>query len=146
MKVSADHGLVHVAESSSVNSYRSVFGPASVKRSISFVPAVPPRKLVPGAVKFVVSTTSVLPSQRPRESPSQFRTLDGRCGRPSRGMMRASLFDCMISTAYPGARKIYASAVTPAAPAAESDPGLPPRVIGPALFPVIQRVYPFASV
>jgi hypothetical protein len=35
-------------------------------------------------VKFVVSTTSVLPSQRPRESPSHERIAGGRCGRPSR--------------------------------------------------------------
>ena len=40
--------------------------------------------------KLVVSTTSVFPSQRPRESPLHCRTPWGRCGRPSRGMTRVS--------------------------------------------------------
>ena len=41
-------------------------------------------------LKFVVSTISVLPSQRPREVPIHWRTLLCGCGRPSSGMMRTS--------------------------------------------------------
>ena len=40
--------------------------------------------------KLVVSTTSVSPSQRPRESPSKSRTVGGSGGRSSSGMIRAS--------------------------------------------------------
>ena len=38
--------------------------------------------------KFVTSTTSVLPSHRPRESPHHWRTFDGRCGRSVIGITR----------------------------------------------------------
>src|SRR5215208_496052 len=89
---SADHGRVHVRGSSSVYSYLIVVGLTSVKRSVIFRFSVDPWKLAAGvlSLKFVVSTTSVLPSQRPRESPSQPRTLDGGCGRPFSGMIRTS--------------------------------------------------------
>ena len=40
------------------------------------------------SVKFVVSTTSVLPSQRPRESPWSKRSFGPTCGLPSSGMIR----------------------------------------------------------
>ena len=40
----------------------------------------------PFPLKLVVSTTSVSPSQRPRESPSHDLRLASRCGRPSRGI------------------------------------------------------------
>ena len=46
------------------------------------------------SVKFVESTTSVLPSQCPRESPFHRRKLGSRCGRPSKAM---SLTSCMLS-------------------------------------------------
>ena len=42
------------------------------------------------SLKFVTSTTSVFPSQRPRESPIHWRILESRCGRPSIGITRAS--------------------------------------------------------
>ena len=54
------------------------------------------------SVKFFVSTTSVSPSQRPRESPTHWRTFGGRCVRPSRGMMRALWTISLSSTTYPG--------------------------------------------
>src|SRR5258708_23334632 len=60
--------FVHVDGSSTVNSYRSVFSPARVKRSIRCVFALEPSRLV-SRLKLTVSTTSVLPSQCPRESP-----------------------------------------------------------------------------
>ena len=42
------------------------------------------------SARFVVSTTSVFPSQWPRASPSHWRTFAFRWGRPSIGMMRTS--------------------------------------------------------
>ena len=51
-------------------------------------------KLAVSALKFAVSTTSVSPSQRPRELPSHWRRSSGSGARPSRGTMRAS---CTIS-------------------------------------------------
>ena len=121
-------GFVHVAGSVTVNSYLSVFGSASVKRSTRRMPAVDPCHLV-SSVKLVVSTTSVLPSQWPRASPKYCRTFDGRCGRPSRGMMRTSLFDSWIHITYPGICTICDSVVTP------------PGTLGAASTPNRQRVY-----
>ena len=72
-----------------------------VKRSTSFMFFVAywnvePR---PSSVKFVVSTTSVWPSQWPRESPSHWRTVDGRCGLLLIGMIRVScICSCTIET------------------------------------------------
>ena len=51
-------------------------------------------KLAVLAVKLVVSTTRVSPSQRPRELPSHWRRSSGSGARPSRGTMRES---CTIS-------------------------------------------------
>src|SRR5678816_735627 len=61
-----------------------------------------PRLVIAGfPLKFVVSTTSVLPSQRPRDSPRYCLIVPSSGGRPFVGMMRAS---CAISrrmTTYP---------------------------------------------
>ena len=72
-------------------------GPTRVKRSTIFsaslcgIPLMRPDAALVAiqfrSLKFVVSTTSVSPSQRPRESPSTRRTVGGRCGRPSSGMI-----------------------------------------------------------
>src|SRR6476619_860467 len=101
MNVSTDHGRVHVRGSSSVYSYLIVVGFTSVKRSVIFRSSVDPWKLVAGvlSLKFVVCTTSVLPSQWPREMPIHPRTFDGGIGRPSNGMIRTSEFDCVMITA-----------------------------------------------
>src|SRR5204862_7111134 len=64
----AVHGLVSVVGSETVNSYLIVSRPTRVKRSTSFVVALEPGALV-SRLKLTVSTTSVSPSQRPRESP-----------------------------------------------------------------------------
>src|SRR5687767_3718102 len=91
----ADQGLVHVFGSVSVYWYRIVLGAIrsmrSMMRRLSLVPYI----FGAGALslKFVVSTTSVFPSHRPRASPNQCRMLEGTCGRLSSGMMRTSLFD-----------------------------------------------------
>ena len=66
----AVHGRVHVVSSATVNSYWSRSGLTRVKRSTRCRFSWAPRKLLFGE-KFVVSTTSVSPSQCPRESPSQ---------------------------------------------------------------------------
>ena len=51
------------------------------------------------SVKFVVSTTSVLPSQWPRESPSHWRTVDGRCAPVPIGIIRVScICSCRMAT------------------------------------------------
>ena len=60
-----------------------------VKRSVRIMFGPEPLKLVCG-VKFVVSTTSESPSQRPRESPFQRRTLLGRWSPSSVGITRWS--------------------------------------------------------
>ena len=60
-----------------------------LNRSTSFMFGLDPRKFVL-SVKFVVVTTSVLPSQRPRESPIHWRMAGDAWGRPSSGMMRTS--------------------------------------------------------
>src|SRR5947208_14480112 len=125
---SADHGRVHVVGSSTVNSYLSVFGSVIDRRSIRCMLVVDPRHSRPGS-KLVVSITSVWPSQWPTESPSHLRTVEGRCGRPSVGTIRTSLFDCMIRITYPGVCWIWDSASW-----------LPGSLGGP-WFPVTHRSY-----
>src|SRR5437879_4756985 len=98
----ADQGFVHVVGSSIVNLYSIVAASRRVKRSVIFkVLALAPWKVAPGR-KLVVSTTSVLPSQWPRESPCHRRMFCERCGRPSNGMMRTSLFHSYSTMTYPG--------------------------------------------
>src|SRR5487761_1046196 len=88
----ADHGLVQVVGSSMVNLYSIVFASRRVKRSVIFkVVGSAFWKVAPG-LKLVVSTTSVRPSQWPLESPCHRWMFSERCGLPSRGMMRISLF------------------------------------------------------
>src|SRR6266576_3023152 len=101
MNTSADHGRVHVWGSSIVYAYLIVVGLTSVNRSVIFRFSVDPWKLVAGvlSLKFLVSTTSVLPSQCPREMPSHVRTLAGGNGRPSNGMIRTSDPDCVMIAA-----------------------------------------------
>ena len=67
-----------VAGSSTVNRYSSVLASIRVNRSTTCSCSVEPRNRVL-SVKFVVSTTSVSPSQRPTESPIHLRTFAGRC-------------------------------------------------------------------
>ena len=85
-------GAVHAVGSSTVTSYWSVLGPTRVKRSIVWRFSAEPLKSlkVLFGEKFVVSTTSVSPSQWPRESPCHWRTLSEKCGLPSRGITRTS--------------------------------------------------------
>src|SRR5216684_5423026 len=83
----AVHGFVHVVGSSIVTLYSIVCGPVRVQRSIRCSLSVDPRKFVL-PLKLVTSTTRVLPSQWPRESPHQSRIDEGRCGLPSTGMLR----------------------------------------------------------
>src|SRR5262245_19577842 len=127
-----------------VYSYLIVVGFTSVNRSVIFRYSVDPWKLVAGvlSLKFVVWTTSVFPSQWPREIPSHAWTFGGGIGRPSSGMIRTSEFDCVMIAAYPGDCRIWISAVTPASlPVVFTGSGFPPRTNGPpAAFPVMQRV------
>src|SRR5262245_49032456 len=93
------NGLVNVDGSFTVNSYCSVLASTRVKRSTRrrfsadpySLPEAPMRALNAATLdeKFLLSTTSVLPSQRPRESPSHVSMVDGRCGRLSIGIIRA---------------------------------------------------------
>ncbi len=81
----ADQGFVHVVGSSIVNLYSIILESRRVKRSVMRkVLGLAPRKVAPGR-KLVVCTTSVLPSQCPRESPCHRWTFCERCGRPSKG-------------------------------------------------------------
>src|SRR5258705_6577677 len=144
MKASADHGRVHVFGSSTVYSYLIVVALTSVNRSVIFRFSVDLWKLVAGvlSLKFAVWTTSVLPSQCPREMPSHARTVDGGSGRPSNGTIRTSEPDCVMIEAYPGDCRIWISAVTPASlPVVFTGSGFPPRTSGPpAALPVMHRV------
>src|SRR5687768_6672634 len=71
----AVHGCVQVDGSSTVYLYSIVFSSIRVKRSVSFtVAGLEPAGAAP-ARKFVLSMTSVFPSQRPRGSPFQGRML-----------------------------------------------------------------------
>src|SRR5215510_936304 len=83
----AVHGRTHTVGSSTVTAYSSVVGPVRVQRSTTCRFSRDPWKSV-FALKFVTSTTSVLPSQRPRESPHHCRTCDGRWGRSVIGIVR----------------------------------------------------------
>src|SRR4030095_8763185 len=78
MGTSALHDLVQTDGSLTVNRYMSALSSIRVKRSIScrFLSINPgnPNVAVPLSVRFFVSTTSVSPSQRPRESPVQDRS------------------------------------------------------------------------
>ena len=80
------HGLVQVVASSIVTAYSIVFASRRVQRSTRCKFSREPPKSVFG-VKFVTSTTSVWPSQWPRESPHH-RLCAGRCGLPSTGDTR----------------------------------------------------------
>src|SRR5580698_108493 len=86
--ICAVQGLVNAVGSSTVNSYSNVSGEVRVKRSVKCKFRSDPRKEY-SSEKFVVSTTSVLPSQCPRESPIHWRILLATWGLPSSGMMRA---------------------------------------------------------
>src|SRR5262249_3468703 len=77
-------GFVHVAGSSTVNSYISVSASTRVNRSTRCIFGLAFRKF--DTEKLIVSTTSVSPSQRPRESPAHCRMRP--CGRPSSGTIR----------------------------------------------------------
>jgi len=68
------------------------FASTRVKRSTTCRLADEPRNRV-FSEKFVVSTTSVSPSQRPTESPIHFVTLFGRCS----AFMRTTRASCTIS-------------------------------------------------
>src|SRR5262249_46633116 len=81
------HGLVQVVGSSIVTTYSSVSGFRRVQRSTRCRFSRDPWKSVFG-LKFVTSTTRVLLSHRPRESPHHCRTDEGRCGLPSTGITR----------------------------------------------------------
>src|SRR5262245_53678384 len=90
------HGFVHVRGSWTVTEYSSVSTPRRGKRSTSFnaslvglpLPFRPYDPVLP--LKFVVSRTSVGPSQWPRESPMYEWIADDKCGRWSSGTMRVS--------------------------------------------------------
>src|SRR5579862_4268246 len=98
----ADQGLVQVLGSSMVNLYSMVFRSVRAKYSVIFkVFGLAFWKVPPGR-KLVVSTTSVSPSQWPRESPCHRWIFEDMCALPSRGMMRGSLSRSYSITRYPG--------------------------------------------
>src|SRR5882757_1560505 len=72
----AVQGRVHTVGSSTVTAYSSVSDPVRVHRSTTCRFSRDPMKLV-FRLKFVTSTTRVLPSQRPRESPYHWRNRIG---------------------------------------------------------------------
>src|SRR5438105_12980935 len=90
------HVFVHVVGSSIVTAYSSVFASTRVQRSIRCRFSRAPRKLLFGE-KFVTSTTSVLPSHRPRESPHHWRIGLGKCGVPFITMLRCHPCPCDVS-------------------------------------------------
>ena len=67
----AVHGFVQVERSVAVNTYPRVSAETRVNRSTRCRSVDEPRRLL-NVEKFVVSTTSVSPSQRPLESPSSW--------------------------------------------------------------------------
>ena len=88
------NGRVNVAGSFTVNSYISVFASTrrnrSVRLSVAPVPkavVTPAAKLAVLSVKLVVVTTSVSPSQRPRDIPAHWRGPAGGVERRSIGMI-----------------------------------------------------------
>src|SRR3954464_10874463 len=96
------HGFVHTVGSSIVTAYSRVFASSRVHRAVRCrfsrapTPAMPRGKLLFGE-KFVTSTTSVLPSHLPRESPHHWRTFDGRCGLPFITMLRCQPCPWLVS-------------------------------------------------
>src|SRR6185503_2189222 len=83
----AVHDLVHVIGSSIVTAYSILSASRRVHRSTRCRFPCAPLKSDFGE-KFVTSTTSVLPSQRPGEFPHHWRMVAGRCGAVVIGMMR----------------------------------------------------------
>ena len=81
-------GCVHVEGSDIVTSYCNTSGAMRVKRSTRCRPVDDPIMSL-FEEKPIVSTTSVSPSQCPRELPSHCGMPDDRCGRPSSGITRA---------------------------------------------------------
>src|SRR5471030_2406137 len=90
------HGFVHVVGSEIVTAYSSVFASRRVQRSTRCRFSREPRKLVFDE-KFVTSTTNVLPSQCPRESPHHWRIGLGRCGLPFIATLRCHPWPWLVS-------------------------------------------------
>ena len=81
-------------------------GPTRVKRSVTLTADVEFLKRT-RSLKFVVSTTSVLPSQWPRESPFHCLMFLPTCGRAaSSGISRALWIISVRTTTYPGPWKM----------------------------------------
>src|SRR6185503_5184344 len=91
------HGCVHVAGSLIVTSYCNTSGAMRVKRSTRWSPVDDPIMSL-FAEKPIVSTTSVSPSQCPRELPSHCKIDGDRCGCPSSGITRALWIVSMTKT------------------------------------------------
>src|SRR5215467_5291837 len=89
-------GLVHTVGSSIVTSYARVIGPVRVHRSTRCKFSRDPKASVFG-LKLVTSTTSVSPSQWPRESPYHWRMLGGKWGLPFMTMLRCHPCPCPTS-------------------------------------------------
>src|SRR6185369_3936422 len=100
------HGFAHVRGSSKVTDHSTVFGPIGLKRSTSFRCSLDPRYAVL-SVKFVVSTTSVLPSKWPRASPRYSRIFPLTCGAGPSGMIRVSFTISYLIATYPGPWRIW---------------------------------------
>jgi 6-bladed beta-propeller protein len=98
---SSVHGAAKVGGSATVSRYWIVSAATRVNRSTRWSWRVAPRKRR-WSLKFVVSTTSVRPSQRPRESPSHRPMREPTCGRPLSGIMRTSCIISVRMTTYPG--------------------------------------------
>src|SRR6516162_7182311 len=81
------HALVHVVGSSIVTTYSIVAASRRVHRSTRCRFSCAPWKFDFGE-KFVTSTTRLLPSHRPRESPRHCRMVGGRCGPSFTTMLR----------------------------------------------------------
>src|SRR4029450_171163 len=95
------HGRVNTTGSLTVASYWIMFALTGVNRSTTLAARVLTSPTSFSHVlpfRFVVSTTSVSPSQRPSESPCQSRIVSGRCARPSSGMMRHDMRSSRITT------------------------------------------------
>src|SRR5881628_3796045 len=81
------HDLVHLVGSSIVTAYLIVSASTRIHCSTRCRFSRAPWKSDFGE-KFVTSTTSVFPSQRPRESPHHWRMVEGRCGAIVIGILR----------------------------------------------------------
>src|SRR5437867_13402250 len=110
---SADHEPVdNTSGSTTVILYSIVSSLVRVKRSLKRMvsvdgfnggePGTPALVIAGLPLKFVVSTTSVLPSQRPLDSPNHCLIDGSSAGRPLVGMIRASWAISMTITTYPG--------------------------------------------